>query len=164
MTNALALLKERIGVQVSELESHMALIQNSIVKGQQSIDMLTDYIRQYSEKLVNAEHGLQCQDEAANAMITGVELRAHNQFAARLMTALAAQVKQNDQNRQYLARASENLKVLKTRQKTLEQVLDKRLQAREEQAMRLAQKDLDELATLRHAHRLQGKHTPGGLA
>ncbi|HEX4844327.1 MAG TPA: flagellar export protein FliJ [Limnobacter sp.] len=164
MANALALLKERIGVQVSELESHMALIQNSIVKGQQSIDMLTDYIRQYSEKLVSAEHILQSADPATSAMITGVELRAHNQFAARLMTALAAQVKQNDQNRQYLARASENLKVLKTRQKTLEQVLEKRMQAREEQAMRLAQKDLDELATLRHAHRVQNKQLPGGLA
>lgn len=164
MANALALLKERIELQVSELESHMALIQNSIVKGQQSIDMLTDYIRQYSEKLVTVDTLQLDTDGAAGAVITGVELRAHNQFAARLMTALAAQVKQNEQNRHYLIATNENLKMLKTRQKTLEQVLEKRIQAQEELALRQAQKDLDELATLRYAYRLQHIRVTGGVA
>ncbi|WP_370264071.1 flagellar export protein FliJ [Limnobacter sp.] len=162
MSNALVLLKDRIGIQVSELETHMALIQGNIVKGQRSIDMLTDYIRQYSEKLVTMRPEVPIHDELL-PLINGIELRAHNTFAARLMTALTAQVQQNEQNQRYLARAMENLQVLKTRHKALEHVLEKRMQMRRLQETRREQKETDEMANSRHVRLVRGKTMVGGV-
>ncbi|MCQ8897518.1 flagellar export protein FliJ [Limnobacter humi] len=163
MSKAIELLKDRISLEVSEMESHMALIQSSIEKGQHSIHMLTDYVRQYSEKL--AFMG-QCTavDELTPHTISGTELKAHNQFAGKLMSALAAQVRQNETNKAYLRQAAENLKHLKLKQKTLEQLLARREAVLEEKQLRREQKELDELANGRYARTLLLKSAEGRLA
>lgn len=149
MSKAIQLLKKRLSLEVEQLETHMVLIQQNINKGQRSIDALTDYVQQYSEKLAHMGEQSQATGELSTP-ITGTELRAHNVFAGQLMVALKAQVKQNDTNRGYLSSASTQLQGMKIRHKTLQNLLDKLEQAANLRQSRMDQKLLDEIANNRY--------------
>jgi len=159
MSHAIRLLKDRVHKQAQQLESHMMLIQQSIARGQQSIDMLTDYVRQYSEKL--AYMGDQ-PTGPHEPFISGSDLRTHNDFANKLMTALKAQVRQNEVNKAHLSKAAAELSQLLRKEKTLAQLLAKRDEAMYLQAARTEQKGMDELANLRHA-RAHSEHNNGPM-
>ncbi len=148
MSHAIRLLKDRVHKQARQLESHMMLIQQSIARGQQSIDMLTDYVRQYSEKLAYMGQQSAGPEEP---FISGLDLRTHNDFANKLMGALKAQVRQNETNKAHLSKAAAELSALLLKEKTLAQLLSKREEAVYLQAVRAEQKGMDELANLRHA-------------
>ncbi|MDX1669747.1 MAG: flagellar export protein FliJ [Limnobacter sp.] len=152
MSKGIETLRHRLTLQVEQLEAHMALLQQNITKGQTSIDSLTEYVRQYAEKLsILGDSPANGLDADTGPVISGLELQSHNHFAGKLMGALKGQVKQNNTNREHLAKALEQMKQLRLQQKTLDVLLEKKRREMELARQRLEQKETDEFANIAHA-------------